>query len=111
LSVQSYYKILDNTELPDHAVGDVFRCEKGFGDNWSMLGYFTPCDSTGQLVEPGKQLLIDVQPEHNGELVTVGGEKLASTGKLPDGTIDPASGLDRGAVAEGIEIKTKEAKK
>jgi hypothetical protein len=110
LSVQSYYKILDNTELPDRAIGDVFQCEKGFGDNWVMLGYFTPCDSTGQEVEPGQQLLIDVQPEHNGELVTVGGEKLANTGKLPDGTIDPASGLDKGAINDGIEIKAKEKK-
>jgi hypothetical protein len=108
MSVQSYYKVLDNSELPDHAIGDVFQCEKGFGDNWAMLGYLCPCDSKGDEVEPGKQLLIRVETEFNRELVTVGGEKLTATGKLPDGTLDPASGLDTKAIKEGIKITPKE---
>lgn len=90
-SIQGYYKVLDAAELPENVVGDVIRLEKGLGDLWSMFGYLKPCDSTGQDIEPGRQMVVLVGQESNGELVTATGEKLINPGKLPDGTFDPDS--------------------
>jgi hypothetical protein len=91
-SLQAYYKVVDASELPDNTEGDVIRLEKGFGDLWVMFGYLVPCDSTGQAIEPGKQMVVLVAKESNGELVDATGKRLIDSGKLPDGTFDPDSG-------------------
>jgi hypothetical protein len=91
-SIQAYYKVLDATELPENTEGDVIRLEKGLGDTWTMFGYLQPCDSTGQAIEPGKQMVVLVANESNGDLVDATGKRLIDSGKLPDGTFDPDSG-------------------
>jgi hypothetical protein len=91
-SLQAYYKVLDASELPENTEGDVIRLEKGLGDTWTMFGYLKPCDSTGQEIEPGQQMVVLVAKESSGELVDATGKRLINSGKLPDGTFDPDSG-------------------
>jgi hypothetical protein len=87
IATHAYYRIAhDSTGFP---VGSVQALFADMGDQWVMFGIADHCDSSGDLIEPGQQLLFAIGQEHNGETVQVLGKaEMHRVTSLPNGEID-----------------------
>jgi hypothetical protein len=110
IATHAYYKVVD--ERCGFPLGSVQALMADMGDQWVMFGLLDHCDSSGNLIEPGKQLLFAVGQEYNGDTVRVlGKDEEHRVTSLPNGEIDintqanSADELKHRRMVKGDEIR------
>jgi hypothetical protein len=114
LATHAYYQVLDaSCGLP---LGSHHALMADMGDQWVMFGLVAHCDSSGNLIEPGKQLLFAIGQEYNGDTVRARGkDEEHRVTSLPNGEIDintqatSADELKTRRMVKGDEIRGRRA--
>jgi hypothetical protein len=110
IATHAYYKITNAATGLE--VGSVHALMADMGDQWVMFGIADHCDSSGNLIELGKQLLFAIGQEYSGDAVRVlGKDEEHRVTSLPNGEIDintqanSADELKHRRMVKGDEIR------